>query len=331
MPDHVTASTAAPVVTMGTFNFEHGGRRDDGTFDLAPAIAHIAAQVPRIDLLALQEVKGYGRDGGRILHEFAGRLRASVGGTWGAHLAVSPISGAHNAVFYRTETFRVVQAYADVAAADDRLALAGSLWLAVDGLEVPLVVHSVHWRHDSGEARIQEAKLLGNLITRAAIVAGDFNCVWPGDPSFELRPVWENLPPHLRSHKTVADPATGRLESDLGAGLVCQRHGWVDAGALAKDGTVTTNATSDRAPCRIDRIMASPPLAAGIIEGSYTVHVPPGDPVSDHRMVSVRIDLSRFDQPFSAPWWADAGFGAWRWGGGDRSQNPNTHTGWVRA
>jgi endonuclease/exonuclease/phosphatase family metal-dependent hydrolase len=326
MPDRL----GAPVITVGTFNYEHGGARPDGTFDLAPAVAHIADRLPWLDLLCLQETKGYLREGQKVLYEFAALLADRLGGTWGAHSAIDRVTGAQNAVFYRQSIFRVIRAYPDAGDLDTGPAMAGTLWLAVDGLPVPLVVKSVHWAYYSGVVRAQQASAQANLVTSASILAGDTNCVLPGGPAVAARPPWENLPPHLRGHKTGFDPATGALESDVEAGQILLRQGWVDLAALAKDGTATTNATSDRAACQIDRIAVSPYLAAGIVEGSYVVHIP-DTPVSDHRLVSAQLDLAQHDQPFTAPWWQDAAFGGWRWAGGDNSHNPNTHTGWVRA
>ena len=330
MSVYVAERATAPTITIGTFNYEHGGRQPDGSLQLAPAARHIADCVPDLDLLLLQEAKTYGRDGAAALYEFANHLRSWLRGSWGAHLAFDPRYGTSDAIFYRHEVFRPVRASADARDLEVGRGLAGSLWLGVDGLPVPLVVKSVHWLYNSGDVRREQAAALGNLIAKASIVGGDLNCLWPGDPSWEQRPTWENLPPHLRFHKTRFDPDTGALDTDLDAGHILARQGWVDLGALAQDGTATTNAGSDRAPCRIDRIHLAPMLAAGYVPGSYTVHIP-ATPISDHRLVTAKINLTAFDQPFTAPWWNEPSFGGWSWGGGDRTENPNAHTGWIRA
>ena len=45
---------------------------------------------------------------------------------------------------------------------------------------------------------------------------------------------------------------------------------------------------------RIDHILLSPMLACAVVPGSYQVHVSDaGNEASDHRMVSVRLDLTR--------------------------------------
>ena len=319
-------SASAPTITVATFNYEQGGWVD-GRLHIQPAIDHIAETVPQLDVLTFQEAKHYQRDGGQALHEFAELLGRRLGGTWGSHLARNPVSPLHNCIFYRHSTARPVQAWSDPRDPDARHTYAGSLWLRIDGLPKPLLVMSVHWRHYSGAVRAEEASKLGNMIVIPTIIAGDFNCLWPGEN--EHRPNWEALPPHLRYHKTKVNLGTGEIDTDLDAGWISLRQGWVDSGALAHDATVTSNNPPDRAPCRIDRIMVSPPLAAGLDPDSYTVHIP-DQRVSDHRLVSVKIDLSRFDEPFRAPWWDDR-FGDWAWVGGDASSEPNAHQGWRRT
>jgi hypothetical protein len=132
----------------------------------------------------------------------------------------------------------------------------------------------------------------------------------------------------LRYHKTWINPVTGKLETDLRAGWITARQGWVDAGALARDYTVTTNNPPDGAPCRIGRIMVSPPLAAGLFPGSYRVRKPETR-ISDHPLVSVRVDPSQYGKPFQAPWWdEDRLFGAETWIGGDTSSDPNANNSW---
>ena len=256
----MTTPASAPTITVATFNYEQGGWAD-GRLHIQPTIDHIAETVPQLDILTFQEAKHYQRDGGQALHEFAELLGSRLGGTWGSHLARNPISPLHNCIFYRHSTARPVQAWSDPRDPDARHTYAGSLWLRIDGLPKPLLVMSVHWRHYSGAVRAEEAGKLGNMIVLPTIIAGDFNCLWPSQN--EPRPNWEELPPHLRYHKTKFDMETGKLDTDLDAGWISSRQGWVDAGALAQDGTVTSNNPPDRAPCRIDRIMVSPPLAAG--------------------------------------------------------------------
>jgi endonuclease/exonuclease/phosphatase family metal-dependent hydrolase len=313
----------ANYLSIATWNVEHGGRGPDGIVRLQPAIDHLAAEVEDLDLLFYQEANEYHLFGQRDLLEMAEMLHGRYGGTWHGHLAMS------NAIFVRTEKARVKEAWPDFSDRFGRSQHTRPLQLHVDGLDQPLFVQSVHWRHNSGATRTVEASYLGTLIVRPTIIAGDFNSLWPDER--ELIPDWSKLSPHLRYHKTVYNPVTKKWETDFEAGHMLRDMGWVDAGALAGDFTVTTNKDSDAAPCRIDRIEFSPPLAAGIDLVSYKVHVPaPGMPLpSDHRIVSVRVDLSRYGEVFDAPWWSEERFGRYTYVGGDDSGEPNRYHGWV--
>jgi endonuclease/exonuclease/phosphatase family metal-dependent hydrolase len=59
--------------------------------------------------------------------------------------------------------------------------------------------------------------------------------------------------------------------------------------------TPTVNAETDQGEGgRIDHILLSPMLACAVVPESYQVHVSDaGNKASDHRMVSVRLDLTR--------------------------------------
>lgn len=68
-----------------------------------------------------------------------------------------------------------------------------------------------------------------------------------------------------------------------------------DAGCADGDVTVTVNPGSDSGQgARIDHILFSPWLARALVPGSYQVHAGDrADRASDHRVVSVRVDLRR--------------------------------------
>ena len=59
--------------------------------------------------------------------------------------------------------------------------------------------------------------------------------------------------------------------------------------------TPTVNAAADQGQGgRIDHILLSPMLAEAVVPGSYQVHISDaGNQASDHRMVSVRLDLTQ--------------------------------------
>ena len=103
----------------------------------------------------------------------------------------------------------------------------------------------------------------------------------------------------------------------------------MDAGALAGDPTETTNGARDLASGRIDRIMVSPALGAALDTASYAVHSDPQptNPLSDHRLVSVRVHLADAGRPFRAPWWDDPRFRRWTYAG---ATHPHAQDGWIR-
>jgi exonuclease III len=59
--------------------------------------------------------------------------------------------------------------------------------------------------------------------------------------------------------------------------------------------TPTVNSKADQGQGgRIDHILLSPSLAGAVVPGSYQVHISDtGNTASDHRMVSVRLDLAQ--------------------------------------
>ena len=56
----------ASTITVATCNYEHGGRRADGSVHLAPAVDHIAEQAPGLDLQCLQCLREANLDTGWI-------------------------------------------------------------------------------------------------------------------------------------------------------------------------------------------------------------------------------------------------------------------------
>jgi len=314
-----TTAPAMPVITVATFNYENGGRGQDNIVRLDPALDHIAESVPDLDLLFLQEATGYQDDGKRLLYQFAEGLHDRLTDTWEAYASLN------NAIFFRSDVGRVAQHWHDDRQEFGLIQHTRPLRVRRDGLPLPMALSSVHWRYCSGTARLEQAEGLGNLIPLPAIVGGDFNGMWPG--ARELTPNWRNLDPHVRYHKTIFEHGT--WVSDLRAGWMSLRQGWVDFGALAEDYTATTNSGSDKAPCRIDRLMVSPSLGAGIVRDSYRVHIPKR-PVSDHRIVSGRVDLAEYGKPFHAPWWDEESGVGDTYVGGDDSGQPNRYKGWAR-
>jgi endonuclease/exonuclease/phosphatase family metal-dependent hydrolase len=87
--------------------------------------------------------------------------------------------------------------------------------------------------------------------------------------------------------------------SDRRALTTLAEAGLRSAGCIAGDMTPTVNAETDQGQGgRIDHILLSPALAGTVVPGSYQVHASDtGNQASDHRMVSVRLDLTQVRFP----------------------------------
>ncbi|WP_410597211.1 endonuclease/exonuclease/phosphatase family protein [Amycolatopsis sp. lyj-23] len=179
--------------------------------------------------------------------------------------------------------------------ADWRHVLANSLVADINGHEI--LLKCVHWNGSGGHTGFDRmSSQHGQLAQRKAILAGDFNAT-SSHPGEHLPQDWHELcvsqgNAHKLSQKGIRQPdGTWRLNTQaLDAFL---EHGWWDAGEAAGDFTPTVRPAIDGGSgLRIDRITVSNRTPATLVSGSYTVHVPDGPAVSDHRMVScwLRID-----------------------------------------
>lgn len=293
----------ANILTVVAFNFEDGGlNRQSDSYDRLNLLAEVVGQIPEIDVLLLQEARGYDWDGQRRLFQVEDQLRQACGGQLRGFMTRSQRNLLHEAVFLRCARLHPVQHY---RREDDGTAhtQVGFVHARLDGFEPVLRLRSVQWAHWSGDARLDEAlKLTPHADpAEACILGGDFNSLWPdthnpgGQKEFE--PDWLARPPHKRSHKTLPPglrEPDGTLVSDRRALTVLAEAGFTSAGSLAGDMTVTVNRhIDDGQGARIDHILLSPPLQPCYVPGSYRIWINPlGDKASDHRMVSLKLDLS---------------------------------------
>lgn len=113
---------------------------------------------------------------------------------------------------------------------------------------------------------------------------------YPDDPN---EPPWDKLPAYKRHHKAMWNGQ--RWVSDRRALAELVRAGFTSAAAVCGDWTATVTPKVDEgAEAAIDQILISPALAAAIVPESYRVHVGrSAELASDHRMVSVVLDLDR--------------------------------------
>jgi endonuclease/exonuclease/phosphatase family metal-dependent hydrolase len=284
-------------LTVATLNLENGER-----LDLLPGLV---AGVPQLDALLLQEGREWDCRGQERRFRAEGMLAPM--GLDRSFLTRSTRSTLHQLVFIRSARLRPVAHYTPDLP-DVFHDQAGTVELVADGLMMPLTVRSVHWPHWSGDARLSEALKLTRYAApgACAVIAGDFNSLYPdcGTHEPEFEPDWARLPPHKRHHKTLPPGlrSCGTLASDRRALGTLAEAGLASAGCLAGDMTPTVSAAADQGQGgRIDHILLSPMLARAVVPGSYQVHVSDaGSQASDHRMVSVRLDLTRVKLPAKA-------------------------------
>ncbi|MBM2622093.1 endonuclease/exonuclease/phosphatase family protein [Actinoplanes sp. LDG1-06] len=252
-----------------TWNIKTGGK---GRLD---AIATVIRR-ERPDLLALQELRGFDRDDGRVMRELAG----ATGMT--AHLARSFL-GQPVAVLVR-EPLEIVER----AAVRWRLHHAAAI-VTVATPAGRLRVVSTHLNPFSPPRRRREAVWLAHRYNPAkmpTIVAGDLNGLDPGtDHTETLRP----QPGFLQARHLAAD---GTADTRAVAAFV--DAGFTDLWKVAGSGSPLTVPTTrgggrEFSRMRLDYVMASPRIA----EGAKDMVVVRGDETefaSDH--YPVRVELS---------------------------------------
>lgn len=284
-------------LAIATLNLENGAH-----IDLLP---DLMAEVPQLDVLLLQEGREWDCRGQK--RRFQAESMLAPMGLDRSFLTRSTRGTLHELVFVRSARLRPLAHYTpdlpDVF--HDQI---GAVELLADGLMTPLTVQSAHWPHWSGDARLSEALKLTRYAApgACAVIAGDFNSLYPDCETHapEFEPDWAQLPPHKCHHKTLPPGlrSAGTLVSDRRALSTLAEAGLRSAGCVAGDMTPTVNTAADQGQGgRIDHILLSPMLAHAVIPRSYQVHVSDiGNQASDHRMVSVRLDLTLVKLPTMA-------------------------------
>jgi endonuclease/exonuclease/phosphatase family metal-dependent hydrolase len=289
------------------FNYENGGRQPDGTYCWEPLGATVAATKPH--LFVMNEAKLYANRGNEALYAAADALRRSTGTVYVPLLCTSEHGPYPPAVFYRPDVLGVVQHYD--AHPDNPRHQRNLIVLRHYATGRILRLLPIHFSFLGGRARLSEAE----LITWAAdpafatIIAGDFNSISSRPNEASRR--FEDAPAHKRHHKgrwiRPADRTPGQLiKPDTDALDVLYDSGMHDVADIAHEQGLavdlayrpTVNHEDSRnGALRIDRVLVSQPLCDAVDGMTYRVHIPQGPPPSDHRAVSVSIDLSRIPQP----------------------------------
>ena len=259
-----------------TWNVRTGGRDRGGADRLGAITAVIDRERP--DILALQELRGFGAGGGCRMASLA----AAVG--MGAHLAGS-VFGQPVAVLVRRP-----RRMTDRAAVRWRMHHAAAV-ATVPTNAGPLTVVSTHLNPFSPERRRREAGWLAARYasrTRLVALAGDLNTL---DPDTDHTERLARLAPAYRHRHLAAD---GTADTRAIAAFI--RAGLVDLWAVAGEGDGRTAPTTlggapEFSGMRLDYVLGSPPLApraarARVVRGGAAEYA------SDHYPVVVDLDLA---------------------------------------
>ncbi|TDB84309.1 hypothetical protein E1264_25020, partial [Actinomadura sp. KC216] len=225
------------LLTVATLDLQDGVR-----LDLVPGLVR---QIGRdVDVLVLQEGKGWDRDGQARRFEAEELLRPL--GLDRSFLTRSTRGTLHELVFVRSSRLRPKQHWTpdlpDVfhdqvgwqhfrvqePQEDEPQAGEPQEDEPQEDQAVPeLAIQSAQWAHWSGDVRLDAAQKLTRYAAPGcwAIIAGDFNSLWPDCwrrrrflPGWtrlhrEFEPDWSRRPPHKRLHKTL--PPGARPPADL--------------------------------------------------------------------------------------------------------------------
>jgi endonuclease/exonuclease/phosphatase family metal-dependent hydrolase len=287
------------------FNYEKGGKRPDGSYDLEPLARTVGLRTPHV--LILNEAAGYAYRCSRTLYKAAAALTKHTGAVFIPLIGWTDRGDYPPAIFYQPEHIQI-DGHAGTHP-DDPAHMVNLVEANLRECGTPIRFLPIHFDPQSGLKRLLEAEQISwtadpNHLT---VVAGDFNSVStnPHDdmPSFEDHPLHQRFhkglwKPDIVPHDGLPDgPDTRALDRLLAGGLtdvadVAFAQGMPSAQAY----TPTVNDGIDpHGPLRIDRILVSAPLAARIARDSYRVWVPDGqtrsDYPSDHRAVSVTFTI----------------------------------------
>lgn len=260
-------------LTLATWNLLEGGLDGGSDTRLRRQLRRLADGSP--DVVLLQELTGFDRDGYRLMH----LAEVLLGGMRG-FLALSPHS-CHLGVFIRESSgLRVIR---------QRHEQRMPYWHGVACVAVeadgfgPLLLASAHLAPSSPAQRLIEAEAFKLIAeTGPLIAAGDWNAIPARDP--DPRASAENAE-HVRR------------KLDRAPARALEASGLTDVAAHLGDRTPTVgHSAADRLEYRCDRYYTSIPDRA--ITG-YRV-IDDADGLSDHRPVTAAFDLTAAAGPGAA-------------------------------
>lgn len=277
------------VLTIGTLNLKDGER-----VDLLP---ELTAQAGHLDLLFLQEGTRWHLNGQRARFD-AEHALAGAGIDRSVMTGDKSRGAAHTLIFWDSRKLRLLAHHDPLWDEWMSQGIRGVAEFDAEGSGEVLRVKNVQWKFSDGDTRLGEARDVTWMASPglAAVIGGDFNGLWPDCRQHqEFEPAWENLLPNKRHHKALPPGPDGTRVSDRRALAELAEAGFVSAACIAGDMTVTVNKWADNGEgAHIDHIAVSPSLAPCVLPDTYKVYVSEaGDQASDHRLVTVDLDLDR--------------------------------------
>jgi endonuclease/exonuclease/phosphatase family metal-dependent hydrolase len=183
-------------------NYERGGKKPDGFYDLEPLGRAVALASPH--LVVLNEAAGYAFRGGRMLYQAANTLTRHTRKVFVPLLCWTDRGDYPPAIFYQPEHIEVDQHFGTHADDPGQLRNLVVVTLRADGTKLRLL--PIHFDPQSGLKRLLEAEDIGWACDpdHRTIVAGDFNSISSG--KHDLTPDFDSHPLHKRTDKGLWVP-----------------------------------------------------------------------------------------------------------------------------
>lgn len=303
--DPATVDAAVGELTVGTFNIEHFGWKEDrGHPGLLPALEWMLEQTPvPPDILFLPEATAGLENRQKAIELTTNHLSDRLEGGWYRALHSSQYLGdARNHLYLQLVNLAKVRVigWNDPFRPGPRSAVYhGCAQCVIFGHEV--WTSCTHWEGGIGpapsEAQVGWAVALSAGGQRAVILGGDKNrdSGWEGERHVIEQLDWEQRCAddgmlYKLLQKGRQDPVTGEWHVDTWAIDYLRKYGgYSDAGEEAGDPTPTTRARHGSG-LRIDRILRSKAFPARV--KNYMVRMPPKE-ISDHAYVVVTYEVVR--------------------------------------
>lgn len=286
--------------SIGTWNMKNGGWNTTTRQHNFTGLVDTIAQYPAPDILMLTEATMFTAFHNGPLEEAVTLLSALLPGTARYLPFMSQTMTRRNqpCLMVNSAVVTPIRFYKPPLLQTNEESVRQGFWnfLEADLKGRPVWLQALHWDGSQGPCFFDmQSSLTGQMANKPCIIAGDFNAT-SSAPGEVLHDDWGARciaagTPWKRRQKGHKVGGTYHVYTDP----IDELHtdGFWDCGEAAGDFTVTVNDWVDNGSgLRIDRIIASNPLGADLVDGSYHVFVPePTQEYSDHRYVVATLDI----------------------------------------